>query len=99
MEQKFCNQWGKNVQSNDHTPTFKGFGTEYLMDFQRISLKLMNQDISHCGLPFPLLSRFSIKKNSIEKNIEKRYLLRSIEKSFLTDPLIKNNAIYCDWEF
>ena len=71
MEQKFCNQWGKNVQSNDHTPTFKGFGTEYLMDFQRISLKLMNQDISHCGLPFPLLSRFSIKKNSIENLLKK----------------------------
>ena len=36
------------------------------------------------------------RAKSIEKGIEKRYILtQSIKKSFLIDPLTTNNAIYC----
>ena len=37
------------------------------------------------------------RAKSIEKNIEKKEILtRSIEKSFVIDPLTTNNAIYRD---
>ena len=62
------------------------FTTDY---FKFRSLKLMIHDISN--MPDTLFHQ----AKSIEKNIEKRYILTlSIEKSLLIDLLTRNNVIY-----